>query len=64
VRTPFERYEDVLVSLHGIHQGVNAATAIVAAEAFLGRALGQDVVASTLRVARMPGRMELISRKP
>jgi dihydrofolate synthase/folylpolyglutamate synthase len=64
VQTPFEHYEDVLVSLHGIHQGVNAATAIVAAEAFLGRALGTDVVQSTLRVARMPGRMELISRKP
>ena len=64
VRTPFEHYEDVLVSLHGIHQGVNAATAIVAAEAFLGRALGDDVVQSTLRVARMPGRMELIARKP
>jgi len=64
VRTPFEHYEDVLVSLHGIHQGVNAATAIVAAEAFLGRALGNDVVQSTLRVARMPGRMELIARKP
>ena len=64
VRTPFDHYEDVLVSLHGIHQGVNAATAIVAAEAFLGRALGNDVVQSTLRVARMPGRMELIARKP
>lgn len=64
VRTPFEHYEEVLVSLHGIHQGMNAATAIVAAEAFLGRALGADVVHSTLRVARMPGRMELIAQKP
>ena len=50
--------------LHGIHQGVNAATAIVAAEAFLGRALGEEIVTSTLAKARMPGRMELISRKP
>jgi len=64
VRTPFETYEDVLVSLHGIHQGVNAATAIVAAEAFLGRALGHEVVSSALANARMPGRMELISRRP
>ncbi len=64
VRTPYERYEEVLVSLHGIHQGVNAATAIVCAEAFLGRGLGEDVVRSTLAIARMPGRMELISRKP
>jgi dihydrofolate synthase/folylpolyglutamate synthase len=64
VRTPFARYDEVLVSLHGIHQGVNAATAIVAAEAFLGRALGDEPVTSTLAKARMPGRMELISRKP
>jgi len=64
VRTPYESYEDVLVSLHGIHQGFNAATAIVAAEAFLRRGLGDDVVRSTLATARMPGRMELISRKP
>ncbi|MHB1089035.1 MAG: bifunctional folylpolyglutamate synthase/dihydrofolate synthase, partial [Acidimicrobiales bacterium] len=46
VRTPYETYEDVLVSLHGIHQGTNAATAIVTAEAFLGRALGFEVVSS------------------
>ena len=64
LRTPFEQYEEILVSLHGIHQGVNAATAIVAAEAFLGRGLGDEVVSSTLAKARMPGRMELVSRKP
>ncbi len=64
VRTPFERYEDVLVTLHGIHQGVNATTAIVAAEAFLGRALGDAVVRTTLAGATMPGRMELLSRHP
>ncbi len=64
LRTPYEHYEEVLVSLHGIHQGVNAATAIITAEAFLGRGLGEEVIRATLRSARMPGRMELISRKP
>src|ERR1035438_5005225 len=64
VRTPFALYEEILVSLHGIHQGVNATTAIVAAEAFLGRALGDETVTSTMAKARMPGRMELVSRKP
>jgi dihydrofolate synthase/folylpolyglutamate synthase len=64
VLTPYSRYEEVLVSLHGIHQGMNAATAIVAAEGFLGRALGEYVVTAALSSARMPGRMELISRKP
>ncbi len=62
--TPYEHYEEVLVRLHGIHQGVNAATAVVASEAFLGRALGEEVVASTLAGATMPGRTELISRHP
>lgn len=64
VRTPYARYEEVLVDLHGIHQGVNAATAIVTAEAFLGRALGEDVVATTLSNVHMPGRMEVIARSP
>jgi dihydrofolate synthase/folylpolyglutamate synthase len=64
LRTPSAHYDEVFVALHGIHQGVNAATAIVAAEAFLGRALGVDVVASTLRHVLMPGRMEIISRNP
>ncbi|MBW4030459.1 MAG: hypothetical protein HIU57_07250 [Acidobacteria bacterium] len=64
VRSPYASYDDVLVTLHGIHQGVNATTAIVAAEAFLGRALGEDVVRGTFASARMPGRMELLSRHP
>ncbi|HEY7931722.1 MAG TPA: Mur ligase family protein [Acidimicrobiales bacterium] len=64
VRTPYETYDEILVSLHGIHQGVNAATAITAAEAFLGRALGVDVVTATMSRARMPGRMEVIARDP
>jgi dihydrofolate synthase/folylpolyglutamate synthase len=64
VRTPYAHYEEVLVDLHGIHQGANAATAIVAAEAFLGRALGDEVVTSTLASVKMPGRMEIIARNP
>ncbi len=64
VRTPYARYEEVLLDLHGIHQGVNAATAIVAAEAFLGRALGEEVVESTLARVKMPGRMEVVARSP
>ena len=64
VRTPYARYEEVLVSLHGIHQGDNAVTAIVAAEAFLGRALGEEVLSATLAQVRMPGRMELVARRP
>lgn len=62
--TPYDHYEEVLVSLHGIHQGVNAAAAVAAAEAFLGRALGEAVVTSTLGSLQMPGRMEVIARNP
>jgi dihydrofolate synthase/folylpolyglutamate synthase len=64
VRTPFETYEDVLVRLHGRHQGENAATAIVAAEALLGRALGEDVVVEALGQATMAGRLEVLAHHP
>jgi dihydrofolate synthase/folylpolyglutamate synthase len=64
LRTPFAHYEDVGLSLHGIHQGTNAATAVVASELFLGRALGERVVRETLSHATMPGRLELLSRRP
>jgi len=64
LRTPYHSYDEALVSLHGIHQGVNAAAAIVAAEAFLGRALGEEVVRATLARAEMPGRMEIVARNP
>lgn len=64
LRTPYDYYEEVLVTLHGIHQGVNAATAIVACEALLGRALGDEVVTTTLARAEMPGRMEIVARNP
>ncbi len=64
MRTPFALYEDVGLSLHGIHQGANATTAVVAAEAFLARALGEDVVRRTLGAARMPGRLEVVALQP
>jgi dihydrofolate synthase/folylpolyglutamate synthase len=62
--TPFERYEDVHLSLHGAHQGDNAATAATAAELFLGRALGDDVVRRALGAVTMPGRLELLAHRP
>jgi dihydrofolate synthase / folylpolyglutamate synthase len=64
VRTPFATYEDVLVRLHGLHQGENAATAIVAAEALMGRALGEDVVREALGHATMAGRLEVLAHHP
>jgi dihydrofolate synthase / folylpolyglutamate synthase len=62
--TPYARYEDLFVSLHGPHQGVNAATAIVACEALLGRELGEGVLVPTLASVAMPGRTEVLSARP
>jgi dihydrofolate synthase/folylpolyglutamate synthase len=64
LRSPFETYEDVDLTLHGIHQGDNAVTALAATELFLGRALGDRVVRETFSHATMPGRLEVLSRRP
>ncbi len=64
VRTPYGRYDDILVSLHGSHQGTNAATALVALEAFLGRHLDDTLVAGVLGRISMPGRLEVVGRRP
>jgi dihydrofolate synthase/folylpolyglutamate synthase len=62
--TPGERYEDVAVPLHGAHQGRNAAAALAAAEAFFGRALSEDVVQDAFSAVRVPGRLEVLGRRP
>jgi dihydrofolate synthase / folylpolyglutamate synthase len=64
ISTPRANYEDVYLSLHGVHQGDNAATALVATEAFLGGALEPHVVHEAYGHAAMPGRLELLSRRP
>ncbi len=64
VRTPFATYDDVLVRLHGLHQGENAATAIVATEALMGRAIGDEVVREVLAQATMAGRLEVLAHHP
>jgi dihydrofolate synthase/folylpolyglutamate synthase len=62
--TPGGRYEDVLVPLHGAHQGVNAAVALAAVEAFFGDPLAPDVVEEGLAAVRVPGRLEVLGRRP
>jgi dihydrofolate synthase/folylpolyglutamate synthase len=62
--TPGGRYEDVLVPLHGAHQGRNAACALAAAEAFFGRPLDQAVVEEGFGRVRVPGRLEVLGRRP
>jgi dihydrofolate synthase/folylpolyglutamate synthase len=62
--TPGGRYEDVLVPLHGAYQGANAAVALAAAEAFFGDALAPDAVEEGFAAVRVPGRLEVLGRRP
>ncbi len=64
LRTPGASYDDVFLSLHGAHQGNNAAIAVAAAEALLGRPLEAEVVEEALGSARVPGRFEVVSHHP
>ena len=62
--TPGGRYEDLLVPLHGAHQGRNAAVAVAAAEAFFGEPLDPEVVEEAMAAVRVPGRLEVLGRHP
>jgi len=62
--TPSRSYDETFLALHGAHQGDNAAIALAAAEAFLGRALDGDLVADVLASARSPGRLETVGHQP
>lgn len=62
--TPHASYDDVFLALHGAHQGDNAALALTAAEAFLGRALDAELVADAFRTVQTPGRLEVVGHEP
>ncbi|MGH9103261.1 MAG: bifunctional folylpolyglutamate synthase/dihydrofolate synthase, partial [Acidimicrobiales bacterium] len=64
IRTPAARYGELLLPLHGAHQGENASCALAAVEAFFGVPLGDDVVERALSEVRVPGRLEVIGRHP
>lgn len=63
-RTPAARYDNLYLSLHGAYQGDNAATALAAAEAFLGQPLATDIVEEAFATATSPGRLEVVGRSP
>ena len=64
LHTPNARYDDVFLSVHGAHQGENAAVAVAAAEAFFDRPLDDEVVREALASVQIPGRFEVIGRLP
>ncbi|RNI21367.1 bifunctional folylpolyglutamate synthase/dihydrofolate synthase [Flexivirga caeni] len=60
-------YPDLYLPLFGVHQAHNVATAIAAAEAFLGggeRPLDIDLLRSALADLDSPGRLEIVRRSP
>jgi dihydrofolate synthase/folylpolyglutamate synthase len=62
--TPEASYSDLYLPLHGRHQADNAAIALAAAEAFVGRPLPTTVVADGFASVRSPGRLEVVGRHP
>ena len=62
--TPGAAYRDVLVPLHGPHQGENAACALAAAEAFFGSPLTGELVGEGFAAVTVPGRLEVVGRRP
>jgi dihydrofolate synthase/folylpolyglutamate synthase len=64
LETPGARYPGLLLALHGAHQADNAAIALAAAEAFLGRPLDEEIVAEVFGTVRSPGRLEVVGHQP
>jgi dihydrofolate synthase/folylpolyglutamate synthase len=64
VRTPGRAYGELLVPLHGAHQGDNASCALAAVEAFFGAPLSEETVEEAFASVRVPGRLEVIGRHP
>ena len=60
-----ETFDDIFLPLHGKHQAANAATALVAVEAFFGdTALDHDAVRAGFAAVTSPGRCEVVHRDP
>ncbi len=62
--TPGAEHDEVFVPVHGAHQARNAAVAVAAAEAFLGRPQAHEVVEEAFAELTLPGRFEVVSRHP
>jgi dihydrofolate synthase/folylpolyglutamate synthase len=64
LHTPYADYAELVLPLYGSHQTDNAATAVVATEAFFGRALDVDTARAGLASVTLPGRFEVMLRSP
>jgi len=60
-----DTYEDIYIPLHGKHQAANAASALVAVEAFFGeQPLDIEAVRTGFAAVTSPGRCEVVHRDP
>jgi dihydrofolate synthase/folylpolyglutamate synthase len=60
-----DTYEDIFIPLHGKHQALNAASALVAVEAFFGdQPLDIESVRAGFATVTSPGRCEIVHRDP
>lgn len=57
-------YSQIHLPVHGRHQTVNAAVAVAAVEALVGRSLDRDAVVAALTAFTSPGRMEPVHSNP
>ncbi len=64
IRGVFSEYEDLFLPLHGRHQVENLATAIAAAEMFIGHALEPDLLQLAVGAIAAPGRLEVVGHRP
>jgi dihydrofolate synthase / folylpolyglutamate synthase len=64
LHTPYHLHRDLFLPLHGAHQGLNAAVALTAVEAFFDRALDRQVVEEAFAEVRIPGRFEVLRHNP
>lgn len=64
VRGRYATYDDLYVPMFGDYAARNCATAIVAFEAFLGRALDSSAVEEAMQATHTPGRLEVMQRHP
>ena len=64
VRGLHAAYEDFVLPMFGNHAARNAAGAVVALEALLDRPLSEEAVRRAFASAKMPGRLEVVGRRP
>jgi dihydrofolate synthase/folylpolyglutamate synthase len=63
-KTPFGKYDDIFISLHGKHQVSNALLALVAVESFFGRSIDVELLREVFSKLSVPGRLERIKSEP